>query len=84
MTAQSITLVLLDRWNQILKCFMRSVEQLNLRFLNFIGDGDSKAYDEVVKANPYGDCYPVNKGECLGHFQKRVGSRLRKLKRVWW
>ena len=47
----------------ILKCFMRSVEQLNLRFINFIGDGESKAYYEVVKANPYGDRYPVNKGE---------------------
>ena len=69
----------------ILKCFTRSVEPLNLRFINFIGDGDSKAYYEVVKANPHGDRYPVNKGECLGHIQKRIGSRLRKLKkRVWW
>ena len=67
----------------ILKCFMRSVEQLNLRFINFFGDGDSKAYYEVVKANPYGDRYPVNKGECLGHIQKRVGSRLRKLKKEY-
>ena len=65
----------------ILKCFTRSVEQLNLRFINFIGDSDSKAYYEVVKANPYGDRYPVNKGECLDHIQKRVGSRLRKLKK---
>ena len=67
----------------ILKCFMRSVEQLNLRFINFIGDGDSKAYYEVVKANPCGDRYPVNKGECLGHIQKPVGSRLRKLKKEY-
>ena len=67
----------------ILKCFMRSVEQLNLRFINFIGDGDSKAYYVVVKANPYGDRYPVNKGECLGHIQKCVGSRLRKLKKEY-
>ena len=60
---------------------MRSVEQLNLRFINFIGDGDSNTYYEVVKANPYGDRYPVNKGECLGHIQKRVGSR--KLKKEY-
>ena len=62
---------------------MRSVEQLNLRFINFIGDGDSKAYYEVVKANPCGDRYPMNKGECLDHIQKRVGSRLRKLKKEY-
>ena len=67
----------------ILKCFMRSVEQLNLRFINFIGNGDSKAYYEVVKANPYGDRYPVNKAECLGHIQTRVGSRLRKLRKEY-
>ena len=67
----------------ILKCFMRSVEQLNLRFINFIDDGNSKAYYEVVKANPYGDRYPGNKGECLGHIQKRVGSRLRKLRKEY-
>ena len=64
----------------ILKCFMMSGEHMNLRFIDFIGDGDSKAYYEVVKANPCGDRYPVNKGECLGHIQKRDGSRLRKLK----
>ena len=62
---------------------MRSVEQLNLRFINFIGDGDSKPYYEVVKAYPYGDRYPVNKGECIDHIQKRVGSRLRKLKKEY-
>ena len=67
----------------ILKCFMRSVEQLNFRFINFIGDGDPKAYYEVEKTNPYGDRYPVNKGECLGHIQKRVGSRLRKLEKEY-
>ena len=54
---------------------------IEFSFINFIGDGDSKAYYEVVKANPYGDRYPVNKCECLGHIQKRVGSRLRKLKK---
>ena len=53
---------------------------IEFSFINFIGDGDSKAYYQVVKTNPYGDRYPVNKGECLGHIQKRVGSRLRKLK----
>ena len=57
----------------ILKCFMRSVEQLNLRFINFIGDGDSKAYYEVVKANPYGDRYQRT---CNTYFQRPQQARV--------
>ena len=41
------------------------------------------AIQKVVKANPYDDRYPVNKGECLGHNQKRIGTRLRKLKKEY-
>ena len=37
----------------ILRCFLRSVGTLKLRFVNFIGDGDSKAFLEVVNADPY-------------------------------
>ena len=66
----------------VVKCFKRSVETLKLRYENFIGDGDSKAFLEVVKADPY-DGFPVKKGECIGHIQKRVGSRLRKLKKEY-
>ena len=64
----------------VVRCFNRSVETLKLRYENFIGDGDSKAYLEVVKADP-DDGFGVKKGECVGHIQKRVGSRLRKLKK---
>ena len=61
--------------------FSRSVKDLKLRYTTYIGDGDSKAYPAVVKANPYGDDHPVVKGECVGHVQKRVGGRLRKFKK---
>ena len=45
-----------------------------------LGDGDSATYNTIVENKPYGeDCIP-NKLECIGHVQKRVGSRLRKLK----
>ena len=46
---------------------------------NFIGDGDSKSYLEIVANDPYSGV-TVQKLECVGHFQKRVGARLRKLK----
>jgi hypothetical protein len=44
------------------------------------GDGESSIHSAVVESKPYGeDCIP-NKLECIGHVQKRVGSRLRRLK----
>ena len=66
----------------VLKCFEKSLETRKLRYANYIGDGDSKAYNDVVKADPYKG-FRVMKGECVGHIQKRVGSRLRKLKKEY-
>ena len=55
--------------------FQRSVEQYSLRYVEFLGDGDSKAYNEITEALVYGE-KPVTKLECVGHVQKRMGSRL--------
>ena len=45
-----------------------------------LGDGDTSTYGPAVENKPYGkDCLP-KKLECIGHAQKRVGSRLQKLK----
>jgi hypothetical protein len=59
--------------------FQRSVEKYNVRYINYLGDGDSKSYISVVAEKPYGDTV-VNKLECVGHIQKRMGARLRRLK----
>ena len=40
----------------------------------------TRAYNTIVENKPYGEDYIPNKLECIGHVQKRVGSRLRKLK----
>ena len=64
----------------VLQCFKQSVHLHNLRYTNYIGDGDSKSYLEVVKADPYNGVQ-ITKLECIGHVQKRVGSRLRTLKK---
>ena len=45
--------------------------------MSYYGDGDSKSYDEVKYIYP-GTI--VQKFECIGHCQKRVGNRLRKLR----
>ena len=62
------------------RIFERSLATRGLKYTNMLGDGDSSTYNSIVESQPYGeDCIP-NKLECIGHVQKRVGSRLRKLK----
>ena len=56
--------------------FQRSVEQFNMRYTTYLGDGDSKAYREVSDSNCYPG-HPIEKAECIGHVQKRVGASLR-------
>ena len=59
--------------------FGRSLAKYKLRYNPFIGDGDSKAYKRVVRDKPYGDDFHIEKEECVGHIQKRMGTRLRNL-----
>ncbi|GBM43821.1 hypothetical protein AVEN_170419-1 [Araneus ventricosus] len=60
------------------RIFERSVEKRDLQYREYNGDGDSKAFLQVK--DMYGED-TVTKLECIGHTQKRVGSRLRKLKK---
>ena len=64
----------------ILAIFQRSVEKHDARYVEFLGDGDSKAHNLLVQEAVYGDT-EVEKLECVGHVQKRLGSRLRSLKK---
>ncbi|GFW04035.1 uncharacterized protein TNCV_2051511 [Trichonephila clavipes] len=59
------------------RIFLRSEKNLRLQYTQYYGDGDSKAFMSVK--DTYG-LNSVTKFECIGHVQKRVGSRLRKLK----
>ncbi|GFU78174.1 uncharacterized protein TNCV_4402031 [Trichonephila clavipes] len=43
-------------------------------------DGDSKTFLSIAEKEPYGDSVPIVKIECVGHVQKQMGNRLRKLK----
>jgi len=60
--------------------FGRSVEKHGLYYTSFYGDGDSKAFP-AVKEMYKEDKKEMVKRECIGHYQKRVGCRLRKLKK---
>lgn len=67
--------------DSMIEMFGRSEENFGVKYLNYIGDGDSKTYASIVKNNPYGDEHSVIKSECVGHVQKRMGTRLRNIKK---
>lgn len=61
-----------------IEIFRRSVETRGVLYTKYLGDGDSKGFASVVADKPYGDVN-IKKLECVGHIQKRMGSRLRAL-----
>lgn len=61
--------------------FMRSDEIYGVRYAKYIGDGDSKTFKSLTDLAPYGD-FVIEKKECVGHVQKRLGTRLRNLKKT--
>lgn len=65
--------------NGVLKIFQRSEEKRGVRYIKYLGDGDSKGFQHVQSEKPYGDT-TIEKLECIGHVQKRVGTRLRRMK----
>lgn len=63
----------------IAEMFVRSNELYSVQYTKYVGDGDSKTYNEVV-LKPYGDTN-IEKKECICHVQKRMGTRLRNAKK---
>ncbi|GFT24202.1 uncharacterized protein TNCV_2064371 [Trichonephila clavipes] len=59
------------------RIFQHSIVKQGLKYAHYYGDGDSKGFISVK--DTYGKD-SVTKYECIGHVQKRVGTRLRKLK----
>lgn len=64
----------------MLRIFQHSETKHKAQYLNYIGDGDTKTFLELQKNHSYGPDVKLCKIECVGHVQKRMGSRLRKLK----
>ena len=54
----------------LVDCFKSSIQNRGLRYTNFIGDGDSKSYLEIV-ANDLYSGVTVQRLECVGDFQKK-------------
>ncbi|KAG8238744.1 hypothetical protein J437_LFUL018164 [Ladona fulva] len=60
----------------------RRLENLHgVKYVNYIGDGDSKTYKGVVTESPYGETIDIKKNERINHVQKRMGTRLHACKK---
>lgn len=61
------------------RIFSRSQDMRQLRYTQYLGDGDSASFKKVLDSKPYGEDVNIEKLECVGHVQKRCGTRLRRL-----
>ena len=66
-----------------IEIFQRSINNRKLRYNNYIGDGDFSSFNKVVQNKPYGKTFIINKLECAGHIQKRLGCCLRTLRQTY-
>ncbi|GFS51125.1 uncharacterized protein TNCV_3532441 [Trichonephila clavipes] len=66
----------------MVRIFQHSLSHRSVRYTSYIGDGDSKTFSSITASNPYGEDITVSKIECVGHVQKRMGTRYEKLKQM--
>ncbi|GFX23734.1 uncharacterized protein TNCV_3596761 [Trichonephila clavipes] len=62
----------------VLNIFQRSETSRKACYTQYLGDGGSKGFLTIKEAKVYGDT-EVEKLECVGHVQKRMGTRLRNI-----
>ena len=60
--------------------FQLSVNKYNIRYAHYIGDSDTGSFKKVLESKPYGNDLMPCKLEGVGHAQKRLGTRFRKLR----
>lgn len=59
-----------------IEVFSRSERDFGVRYLEYLGDGDSKGFAAVNEKKIYGEDIEISKLECIGHVEKRMGTRL--------
>ena len=63
------------------QCFFQSpLDKYNIRYGLYIGDSDTESFKKVLESKSYRDDLIPCKLECVGHVQKRLGTRLRNLR----
>ena len=55
--------------DSIFDMFLRSIVKFRVKYLNYIGDGDSKTFTGILKMIPYGEDCPVTKNECVDTYK---------------
>ena len=65
-----------------IEMFCVSVEKYNLYCLKHPDGSDIASFTKVVESKPYGDNLIPIKLECVGHYQKRTGTRLRQKQEI--
>ena len=63
----------------VTQLYKRSIEKHKIRYIPFIGDGDSSLYSQICVEVPYGPSVFIPKVDCITHVTKRMGSNLRSL-----
>lgn len=53
----------------------------NIRYKRLICDGDAKTHSLLSEEQPYSEEHSIQKVDCVGHIQKRMGTALRDLKK---
>ncbi|GFX73772.1 uncharacterized protein TNCV_4290881 [Trichonephila clavipes] len=66
--------------NKALSIFQRSVQRYDVHYMKYLGDWDTKAFDNIVKNKLCGDNCMIMKLECKIPVLKRMGSRSRRFK----
>lgn len=65
----------------VVRLFQRSQDApVPVRYIHFLGDDDCKSFDAVPELNTYGEL-TIDKLECVNHGEKRMGTRLRELRK---
>lgn len=64
----------------VVDMFKRSENIYGVKYNIYIDDGDTKTFKQLIESKPYDDI-DVRKKECLNHVKKRLGTRLRNLKK---
>ncbi|OXU17763.1 hypothetical protein TSAR_017066 [Trichomalopsis sarcophagae] len=65
----------------IVDIFSRSIEKYNVKYMSYLGDGDSSTFSNIINSKPYGTHVTISQKECCDHVQKRFGTQLRNLKK---
>lgn len=68
--------------NGISEMFKRSVQRYGVKYVRYIGDGDSKTHKNLIDDKPYNGDPEVEKQECVLHVKKRMYRALQGVKKT--